>query len=89
MAEYREQFELLSLQLEDVNDGVLIIVFVNGLDECTRAELLVDTPTTVQNVIKVWRLETKNQTLARAGQGPRPNQKYLAHLSGLAALKGS
>lgn len=42
MADYREQFELLSLQLENMPEGILIVIFVNGLEECVKAELLID-----------------------------------------------
>lgn len=40
VAQYREDFELLSAPLKDANDEVLMEIFINGLREEIKAELV-------------------------------------------------
>lgn len=61
VAKHSEQFELLYLQLESEPEGISIVVFVNGLEDCVKAELLINPPSSLQVVIeKARRIETKN-----------------------------
>lgn len=78
IAEYKEQFKLISLQLEDVNKGILIIIFVNRLEERIQVVRLVDPLAMLQCIIeRVRRLEAKNHGFACVGLGMSPKPRIL------------
>lgn len=66
MAEYRQAFEIMSLYLEDLSEANLIEVFINGLDDRIKAELLGHPRESLKAVVELAQtMEVKSAALSQ------------------------
>nr|XP_016495663.1 PREDICTED: uncharacterized protein LOC107814725 isoform X3 [Nicotiana tabacum] len=67
VAQYREDFELLSAPLKDADDEVLMGIFINGLREEIKAELRLSKLGTLTQIMdQSQRIEEKNWAISQA-----------------------
>ena len=67
MAEYQARFEHLATSLGKLEEETMAVVFVNGLNEKLRAELMVMNPICLKEMMDMaGRIEAKNQIVTSA-----------------------
>ncbi|KAK9106331.1 hypothetical protein Syun_022342 [Stephania yunnanensis] len=72
VAEYRQRFELLYLQLDGLSETHAIAVFINGLADRIRLEVMVEPPRTLSAVVdRATQIERKHRQGDAMGLSPR------------------
>lgn len=76
MVEHKDAFELLQMHLRNINEDFLIAIFINGLEEAIKAELIMQLPVSLPDAIEqAERIEERNQALVDLGWNWKPTHQ--------------